>query len=365
MKRKKSGGKTVGQRKMSESDKLARGSVKGLVLPVLPLSEVVMFPGVIRPWLVTREHCVAAVRYAIETNSEILLLTMKRTVDKPKREHMYEIGTLGKVLQWVDPQNGTIKVMLSGVARAKVLDFLEDDDSRVAECEEKEGQRRTRRSVVAECEEKEGLGFLRALVEVIPERVEKDAEVQALMNNLVSIVQEYVDATKRLPSDSEEEIGEIAEQDDPVQLVDTVARHLQLGFRTQQEILGTLDLKKRLEKLIEIIVSQIQIRGIEKEIEGRVHEQVTKQQKEFYLTERMKAIQKELGRDPQVFAEEEELRLDQFLPCGLGRRRSGAGVWSVRRSSCRAGGTDGVPLLLSSAMSTGPGRALLESSGTH
>ena len=276
MKRKRS----VGRQETSELNNLAECSAKGHILPVLPLPEQVMFPTGTRPYLVVRERSVAAVRHAIETDGEILLLTMKQTVDDPDREHLYEVGTLGKVLQWVDPQNDTIKVFVSGIARAQVLDFFG------------------------------GESFLKALVEIIPENVEKDAETQALINNLVSTLQEYVDTSKRLSTETVEEVEEVSMQNDPAQLSDTVARLLSplIDFRTQQEILELIDPKKRLEKLLEILASQIQIHGIEKEIEGRIHDQVAKQQKDFYLTERMKAIQKELGRDPQVFAEEDELK---------------------------------------------------------
>jgi ATP-dependent Lon protease len=272
----------VGEQQKSRDIHL--NEVKGRILPVLPLPEQVMFPNMPRPYLVVRERSVAAVKYAIETNGEILLLTMKRVVTDPKREHLYRTGTLGKVLEWVDPQDGRIKVLVSGVARARVLDLFEDGE------------------------------FLRALVEVVTEKVEKDVEVQALMNNLVSTLQEYVDTQRpggsRLPPEAMEEIQEVFAESDPAQLSDTVARHLSdlfLDYRTQQELLELVDPKKRLEKLIGILVSQIHIHGIEKEIEGRIHDQVTKQQKEFYLTERMKAIQRELGRDSKASAEGEEL----------------------------------------------------------
>ncbi len=268
------------EQKKTLKDIVSSDEIKKRILPVLPLPEQVMFPNMPRPYLVVRKRSVAAVRHAIKSDGEVLLLTMKQTVDNPKGEHLYKIGTLGNVLEWVDPEDGSIKVFFSGITRVRVLDFIEDEE------------------------------FLKALVEIIPENTEKDVEVQALMNNLVSVIQRYIDTAKRLPPETVEEIEEIIEQDDPVQLADMVARHLALflDFRAQQEILEIIDLKKRLEKIIEVITAQIQIHGIEKEIEGRIHEQVTKQQKEFYLNERMKAIQKELGRDPQMLSDWEELK---------------------------------------------------------
>ena len=282
MKRKRSIGRQEAS-KITSSSKLEEPSTdkeKKHILPILPLPGQVMFPNMTRPYLVAREQSVAAIRYAIENNSKILMLTMKQIVDNPKQEHLYHFGTLGKILQWVDPQDGSIKVFVSGKARARVLYFFEDEE------------------------------FLKASVEIVPEESEKDAEVQALMNNLVATLQKYVNTTKQIPAETIEEIGEISAQADPVKLTDMVSRHLSLflDFHIQQEFLEMIGTKKRLEKLIGILASQIQINGIEKEIEGRIHEQVTKQQKEFYLSEKMKAIQRELGRDPQVMAEDDELR---------------------------------------------------------
>ena len=111
--------RSIGEQGTSKN--ISSNEVKGHILPVLPLPEQVMFPNMPRPYLVVRERSVAAVRYAIETDSEILLLTMRETVADPKREHLYEMGTLGKVLESVDPQDGRIKVLVSGVARARFM----------------------------------------------------------------------------------------------------------------------------------------------------------------------------------------------------------------------------------------------------
>ncbi len=215
------------------SEIMSSKETKGHILPVLPLPEEVMFPAGTRAYHVTRKQRVAAVRHAIETNGEILLLTMKETVDNPKREHLYEIGTLGKVLQWVDPKDGTIKIFVSGTARAQVLDFFEDE------------------------------AFPKALVRVISEKLENDPVVQALVNNLVSILEGYVGAAKQIPTEVAEGIKDFAAQNDPVQLTDMIARHLPLDFRVQQEVLEVVDPKARLEKLIEVLTAQVQIHGIE------------------------------------------------------------------------------------------------------
>lgn len=279
------------QQKSKSVDKRFSGAEKH-ILPVLPLPGQVLYPSpeITNAYQVVRKQSVAAVRYSMEvTNSDILLLTMKHEVDNPQAEHLYEIGTLGEILQSLDIQDGSIKLLISSTARVRVLELLEGGE------------------------------FLKASVEVMVDeanaeaQVAKDAEVQALVNNLVSVLREYINTVKRLPKEILGQIEEITSADDsgdPVQLSNTVSQCLapSLGIQAQQEILEIVDLKKRLEKLIGIIVSQIQIHSIEKDIEGRIHEQVSKQQKEFYLTERMKAIQKELGRGSHNFAEEDELK---------------------------------------------------------
>ncbi|MDQ1329274.1 MAG: ATP-dependent Lon protease [Candidatus Poribacteria bacterium] len=252
-----------------------------IILPVLPLPEQVMFPNMTRPLHVVRERSVKALKYAIEHNSEILMLTMKEVADNPDLDELYEVGTIGRVLQSLDPKDGSLKVFVSGILRAKVIEILRDGD------------------------------FTRALLEVISDKAEKDLETQALMNNVVSTLREYVSATKKLPPETMEEIEEILSQGDPILLADTVSRYLSppvVDYREQQAILDMLDLKERLEKIIEVIKYQIQIYGIEKEIDGRIQEQVAKQQKEFYLNERIKAIHKELGRDSQGLADIDDLK---------------------------------------------------------
>ena len=252
----------------------------GYIVPVLPLRELVAFPKMPRPYQAVTKQSVAAVRSAIEDDGDMLLVTVEQDSDSLHGKNLYKIGTLGKVIQHFDPKDGSIKAFVEGKVRARVLDFIEDEE------------------------------FLQARIEIMHEQVESEAEIQALMNKLISTLQKYAAIAKQLSEDAMEEIEEISLGDDPSLLADTVARDLSvfLSIREQQEILELADLKERYEKLIEILVNQIHIHGIEKEIDGRIHEQVTKQQKEFYLNEKIKAIQKELGRDPHIFAEEDDLK---------------------------------------------------------
>jgi ATP-dependent Lon protease len=266
----------IKRKQSGQDDKL-----KQFILPVLPLPERVMFPNSTGPFHVVRERSVNALKHVTEHGGEILLLTQKVFSDNPSMEDFYEIGTTGRILQSLDPKDGSIKVFISGISRAKVLQILQDDE------------------------------FTRAIVEIPSEKMEKDIEIQALMNNVVSTLREYINTTKRIPPEILEDVEDTFSQGDPSLLTDTVGRYLAppvFDFRTQQEILDILDTKKRLEKIIEVIKYNIQIFGIEKDIEGRIQEQVSKQQKEFYLNEKMKAIQKELGKDNQGPAEVDELK---------------------------------------------------------
>ncbi|HGJ65757.1 TPA: endopeptidase La, partial [bacterium] len=254
---------------------------KQFILPVLPLPEQVIFPNMTRPLLVVRERSVNALKHVIENNSEILLLTMKNVVDNPDIDDLYQIGTIGKVLQSLDPKDGSIKVFISGIVRARVLQIIQEID------------------------------FTKAIVEIPNEIIERDIETQALMNNVVSTLREYINVTKKLPPETLEDVEDALSQSDPSFLADIVGKYLappMFDFKIQQEILSILNVKERLTKIIEIIKYNIQIFGIEKDIDGRVQEQVSKQQKEFYLNEKIKAIQKELGKDVQGLAEIDELK---------------------------------------------------------
>lgn len=258
---------------------------KQVILPILPLPEKVIFPNMTHPLHVVRERSVKALKFAIEHDSEIILITMKNAVDNPGIDDLYSVGTLGRIPQWLDPKDGSLKVFVTGIVRAKILQIFRDGE------------------------------FSRALVDLDTEKVEKDAEVQALINNLLSSLRDFINTTKKLPPEVLSEIEDIASQDDPALLADAVARSFSppmaspiVDFRIQQEILNMIDIKDRLRKVIEVLKFQIQIFNIEKDIDGRIQEQFTKQQKEYYLNEKLKAIQKELGRDAQGTADIDELR---------------------------------------------------------
>jgi ATP-dependent Lon protease len=262
-----------------------QNKLKQIILPVLPLPEKVIFPNMTHPLHVVRERSVKALKFAIENDSEIILITMRHPADNPGLDDLYNVGTLGKIPQWLDPKDGSLKVFVSGIVRVRILQILKDTD------------------------------FSKALVELDTEKVDKDAEIQALMNNLVSSLRDFINVTKKLPPEVLDEIEDVFAQDDPALLADAVARNFSppmsspiVDYRVQQDILNMVDIKGRLGKVIEVLKYQIQIFGIEKDIDGRIQEQFSKQQKEYYLNEKIKAIQKELGRDAQGSADIEELK---------------------------------------------------------
>ena len=227
---------SIEQQKTSKNAKRLT-DVNKRILPVLPLPGQVLYPNpkMTHAYQVVRKQSVAAVRRAIETNSEVLLLTMKRELDSPQAKHLYEIGVLGEILQWLDLQDGSIRLLISSIARVRVLELFEGGE------------------------------FLEASVEAIADgskdesSADEDAEIKALVNNLISALRDYISTAKRLPTELVEQMEEISSADDPsdpVQLSNILSQCLAptLGVQVQQEILETLDIKKRLEKLIEVIL---------------------------------------------------------------------------------------------------------------
>lgn len=269
---------STGQQKTSKTTKNQKNRI---ILPVLPLPEQVMFPNMIRPYLITKKRNLEVVRYAISSNQEILLLAAKRNIDDPEPENLYDFGTIGNIVQSVDPKDGSIRVFISGVSRARVLEFFEDDL------------------------------ILKASVEIVTEEVEEDElKIQALMNNLVSTLRQYLSTAKGFPQEVQDELESVFIQRDPTKLADTVSRHLSifLDYQTQQKLLEMVNIKERLEKLVELVRAQIQIQNYERELDGKTQDRISKQQKQYYLNERLKAIQTELGMDPQMMGDEEELK---------------------------------------------------------
>ena len=232
-------------------------------LPVLPLRDVVVFPHMVLPLFVGRHYSIAALEEAMDKNIPIFLLAQKTpNQENPKIEDLYEIGTIATVLQMLKLPDGTVKVLVEGKHRAYVKDL--QDNGKFFE------------AVYVEAEEKDS----------------DDKTVEGMRRALINQFEELVKLNKKVPS---EVLNNIVNIEENGRLADTIAAHLQLKLEQRQDILSLLDIKKRVTFLLEQIEAEIDILQVEKRIRGRVKRQMEKSQRDYYLSEQVKAIQKELG----------------------------------------------------------------------
>jgi ATP-dependent Lon protease len=235
-----------------------------LVLPVLPLRDVVVFPHMVIPLFVGRDKSIRALELAMEDDKRILLVAQKSAdTDSPGAKDLHEIGTLAQVLQLLKLPDGTIKVLVEGISRARVSDVSEH-----------EGALAGSGVVVDSTDEREG------------------REIEAVARSLMSLFEQYVKTNRKLPPELLQTLSGI---DDPSRLADTIAAHLGVRMADKQRLLETLDVGARLELLVGLVDGEIDVQQLEKRIRGRVKSQMEKSQREYYLNEQMKAIQKELG----------------------------------------------------------------------
>lgn len=253
------------------------------MLPVLPLRDVVVYPHLVIPLFVGRTKSVKALEIASEGDKQILLVAQKSAnKDEPSAEDLYEVGTVATVLQMLKLPDGTVKVLVEGVQRAKFSDFTETE----------------------EC--------FAAHVELIAESVD-DIEIQALMRTVFAQFDQYVKLNKKIPP---EILTSLATIDDAGRLADTIAAHLTLKLDEKQKVLEMFSVAERLEHLLRLMEGEIDILQVEKRIRGRVKRQMEKTQREYYLNEQVKAIQKELGeQDENAEMDELEKRIqDAHMP---------------------------------------------------
>jgi ATP-dependent Lon protease len=262
---------------MSETKKrppLNPGETKSF--PVLPLRDIVVFPHMIVPLFVGREKSIRALEEVMRAETHILLATqMKAQDDDPEPDAIYEIGTLASVLQLLKLPDGTVKVLVEGVSRAKIVAFSPRED------------------------------FYEAEAGMVVDEIADKVQVQALARSVVTEFEGYVKLNKKVSPEIVSVVGQI---EDPSKLADTVASHLAVKISDKQSVLETIDVAKRLEKALGLMESEISVLQVEKKIRTRVKRQMEKTQREYYLNEQMKAIQKELGdedgRDELVELEE-------------------------------------------------------------
>lgn len=247
-----------------------------LDLPVLPLRDVVVFPHMVIPLFVGRDKSMRALEQAMEADKRILLLAQKSAeTDDPIAADLYSIGTLAQVLQLLKLPDGTIKVLVEGVSRVKVSNVVERDGSLYGEGEEIE-----------------------------PTEGREPREIEAVARSLMGLFEQYVKTNRKLPP---ELLQTLAGIDEPGRLADTIAAHLGVRLSDKQRLLETIGIGERLELLVGFVDGEIDVQQLEKRIRGRVKSQMEKSQREYYLNEQMKAIQKELGDLDDAPNEQEEL----------------------------------------------------------
>nr|WP_081301163.1 endopeptidase La [Gilliamella apicola] len=252
--------------------------VKQMIMPILPLRDVVVFPHMVIPLFVGRNKSIRCLESAMEMDKQVFLVTQKNpSQDEPDVDDLYEIGTVANILQLLQLPDGTVKVLVEGVERAEIVDIVErkDDD------------------------------FLIANITPLKEKKKSDDLNEALIRVVLSNFDEYARLNKKV---TQEVVDSIRLIKDPSQLADSIAATLFLKVEQKQEILVTSDLEKRFELLISMMEAEIDLLQVEKNIRQRVKQQMEKAQKEYYLNEQIKAIHKELGDIDNKPDEYEELR---------------------------------------------------------
>ena len=248
------------------------------LMPLLPLRDVVVYPHLVIPLFVGRTKSVKALEIASDGNKQILLVAQKSAnKDEPDADDLYEIGTLATVLQMLKLPDGTVKVLVEGLHRVRVSEFVETEECFLAKAEK------------------------------IDDPIEDESETEALMRTVFTQFDQYVKLNKKIPP---EILASLATINDAGRLADTISAHLTLKLDEKQKILEMLSVAERLEHLLHLMESEIDILQVEKRIRGRVKRQMEKSQREYYLNEQVKAIQKELGeQDENAEMDELEARI--------------------------------------------------------
>ncbi len=245
-------------------------------LPLLPLRGILVFPYMVIHLDVGREKSVKAIDEAMLQNREIMLVTQKEAqTDEPLEEDIYQVGTVAEIKQLLKLPGGTIRVLVEGLSRGRVLRHLQKEP------------------------------FMKVELEQYTEKWEKSPEIEALMRSLVYQFEQYVKISKKIPPET---VVSVVSVEDPGRLADIISSHLSLRIGDKQTILEAVSVKARIEALCNILAKEMEILELERKINIRVRKQMEKTQKEYYLREQMKAIQKELGDKDDRTAEVEELR---------------------------------------------------------
>lgn len=231
--------------------------------PVLPLRDIVVFPSMVVPLFVGREKSVRALEEVVKREGKILLVTQKNGgVDDPKDVDMYRMGTVGNILQLLRLPDGTVKVLVEGIARAQITDFVDHPD------------------------------YFQVYAELVDEDATHSEDIQAVSRTVLSQFEQYVKLNKKIQPET---LGTVNKITNPSLLADTIAAHMAIDIAQKQKILEMLLVPERLEHIFGLMENEISVLNTERRIRSRVKRQMEKTQREYYLNEQMKAIQKELG----------------------------------------------------------------------
>ena len=245
------------------------------VYPLLPLRDIIVFPHMVVPLFVGRERSIRALEEAMSSKKQIVLSAQRKAQNNnPDDKDIYEIGTLASIIQLLRLPDGTLKVLVEGTNRVRILQFIERDT------------------------------LFRVEAVILEETIESPIEAEAFVRSIKTTFEGYVKLNKRIPP---ELLMSVLSIEDPRKLADTIVPHLNLKLEDKQKLLESTDACKRLEHLFSLIESEIEILQVEKKIRSRVKKQMERSQKEYYLNEQMQAIQKELGERDEFKSEIFEL----------------------------------------------------------
>jgi len=245
-----------------------------IMVPLIPLRDIIVFPYMVLPLFVGRDKSIKALERAMGEDKSILLAAQKKArVENPSKEDIFEVGTLGTILQLLRLPDGTVKVLVEGKRRARIREYITEEDCFVVEAEE------------------------------MPDIIEETVVSEAIMRSVIKSFETYVKYNKKIPP---EMIVSVTSIEDPGRLADTIASHLTVKLEEKQSLLDTQNPTMRLERLYSIMESEIEVLQVEQKIRHRVKRQMEKTQKEYYLSEQMKAIQKELGEKDEAKGELQE-----------------------------------------------------------
>ncbi|MGE0290678.1 MAG: endopeptidase La, partial [Bradyrhizobium sp.] len=275
----------------------------GVIFPVLPLRDIVVFPHMIVPLFVGREKSVRALEDVMKDDKQILLVAQKNAAqDDPSPDDIHKVGTVGTVLQLLRLPDGTVKVLVEGSKRAEITRFADNRD------------------------------FFQAYAEIIDEPGEEAKELEALSRSVISQFEQYIKLNKKIPPEVLVSLNQI---EDASKLADTIASHLSLKIAEKQELLETRKVSERLERAYSYMEAEIGVLQVEKRIRNRVKRQMEKTQREYYLNEQLKAIQKELGEteDGRDEASEIEERINKTKLTKEAREKAMAELKKLRTMS--------------------------------